>query len=777
MKVKTKISALTLALALCGGALVGCGNKPSPEPTTYHVRCSQDATKYTVMGLESTYAVGANVSFSVTEVNPEDYKVTGVTSDDVTVTTVSALNYKFTMPEKDVTLTVTTKAVEKYSVTLSDNDVAVGDEVEFTLKLGATQKMVRISAHEGETKEATYVDDKVTFLAEGTYHLDVFDVDSNKMAISDYQVAVRKIEHGETIDDPLTPAEALDIAHGLDITYTEGGVWTNNPSKLEYYIQGRVDLDPMPVIETSKYHNASFTMEGAFEVFQTQSTTKDLYAKIEPGSLVTVKTHIMNFGKKTTPKAEGTAETFKDKDNKIFPNIEVVVNDAAKYVKFDSKMVSVSVDDAATHTANVHAAVYPTVLEKTATYESLDPSIATVTSEGLVTAVSVGTTKIKASYEGCPDAFIDVSSVSGPAVDVWDTEFEVTPVADIVLPDSGDTADKYYIIGEIKEITSTQYGNGTIVDKAGTECAIYGMYDYKGEKRYDSMDAEMKPAVGDVVVLLGKFTKYNGKPEIKNAWLQQKNGTVYSDPVATDFELSQTSLNLYEGGAPVTLTAVGKPDGSVIKGAISWSSNNEAVVKVSDAGVVTIMGKGTATITCTVTDLGSKTCAVSVTEAPTNLKTDLINADFTGVPKPEGTAYAKYTDWSGKVATQSGTTYAGNSATAQAAQNYSLQLRWDTKDTAKRAGIWNTASVGKVKTISIDFDENTADSREILVFGLASACSGTADTNITTDASALGSITKTSTSLTITGDYSYFALRSKTGAIYITSISVTWLVA
>ncbi len=782
MKVKTKISTLTLGLVLAAGALIGCnqggGNPPAPAPKFYVEVTNKDNAKFEVSEFDAEgYEAGKTVTFSITEKDTANWKVTGVEADTVSqITTVSELHYSFVMPSNDVNLTVKTEAVKSYEV-VKPEDVAKGKEVAYGLKLGNSQSKVdvdfEIRKNSAETKSMTInlaSPKKVTFNEVGTYLIDLYDLDNDKVAVSALEVAVRDIVHGETIDDPLTPAEAKAIAHTLDITYKDGD-WVYNPSPLEYYIQGRVDLDPFPDV-SEQYHNATFTLEGDFVVHQTQSSTKDLYKSIEPGSLVTVKCHIINYGGKSTAKENGTPETYKNATDKVYPNIEAVVNDAAKYVKFDTKIVNVSCDDVATKTVAAPAKVYPTVLECKATYVSADPAVATVDEDGNVTGVSAGTTTITASYTGCPDATVQVKVVNGPAKDVWETDFAVTPVADIVLPSSGDTTEKYYIIGEITAISSTQYGNGTIVDKAGTECAIYGMYDYKGEKRYDAMDE--KPGVGDVVVLYGKFTKYNNKPEIKNAWLMQNNGKVYEDPAATDFELNEETFNLYVGGS-AKVEAVAKPDGSAIKGAVSFSSNSEAVTVDNQGNISAVSVTAGATITVTVEGLGSKTCTVVVTEAPADLKVDTIDSDFTGVAKPTGSDYAKYSDWSGKVGAQSGTTYAGNSATATATQNYALQLRWDTSKTDKRAGIWNSASVGKIKSITVTFDSNTSDSRELLVFGLESACTGTADTHITTDSDALVSLTKTSATYTFSSDFSFFALRSKTGAIYITSIQISCL--
>ena len=78
---------------------------------------------------------------------------------------------------------------------------------------------------------------------------------------------------------------------------------------------------------------------------------------------------------------------------------------------------------------------------------------------------------------------------------------------------------------------------------------------------------------------------------------------------ATGITLSQTSLRLNKGDS-ATLTATVTPSEST--DTVSWTSSNNAVATVSD-GVVTAVGKGSATITATA---GSKnaTCAVTVND-------------------------------------------------------------------------------------------------------------------------------------------------------------------
>lgn len=82
--------------------------------------------------------------------------------------------------------------------------------------------------------------------------------------------------------------------------------------------------------------------------------------------------------------------------------------------------------------------------------------------------------------------------------------------------------------------------------------------------------------------------------------------------VAPSVTLSATTLELTVEGTE-TLTATTSPDEQVI----TWSTSNAEVATVSDAGLVTAVAAGTATITATMTVDGESyydTCTVTVTE-------------------------------------------------------------------------------------------------------------------------------------------------------------------
>ena len=141
--------------------------------------------------------------------------------------------------------------------------------------------------------------------------------------------------------------------------------------------------------------------------------------------------------------------------------------------------------------------------------------------------------------------------------------------------------------------------------------------------------------------------------------------------------------------------------------------------------------------------------------------TDELTRATTGIANNAG-----YGTWSDKKSNSSAV-YAGQSAGG----NDAIQLR----TTNSNSGIITTTSGGKAKKVTVVWQSSTADGRILDIYGKNSAYTAATDLYSTsTQGTKLGSIAKGSTTLTITGDYEYIGLRSNSGAMYLTSISIDW---
>ena len=150
-------------------------------------------------------------------------------------------------------------------------------------------------------------------------------------------------------------------------------------------------------------------------------------------------------------------------------------------------------------------------------------------------------------------------------------------------------------------------------------------------------------------------------------------------------------------------------------------------------------------------------------EGATSTIEDLLERSTTGATG------SNYVTWSGKTASSSAV-YAGQSA----GSNSSIQLK--SKDNS--SGVITTTSGGKAKKVSVVWNTNTSSGRTLDIYGKNTAYDSAADlynSDAATKGTKIGSIVYgTSTELTIDGDYEYIGIRSNSGALYLTSITITW---
>ena len=161
--------------------------------------------------------------------------------------------------------------------------------------------------------------------------------------------------------------------------------------------------------------------------------------------------------------------------------------------------------------------------------------------------------------------------------------------------------------------------------------------------------------------------------------------------------------------------------------------------------------------------------ALTLWTAPTDVRANAASTTVTDTLNRETTEITNttYASWSGKTSTSTAV-YAGQSAGG----NESIQLR----SSNSNSGIVTTASGGKIKKVTVDWNSNTASGRTLNVYGKDTAYTSPTELyNTATAGTKIGTIVNgTSTVLEINEDYAYVGVRSNSGAMYLTSISFTW---
>lgn len=614
MKSKTKIGALTLALALAGGALIGCNKTPAPapEPEKYFVQYTT-SSDYNITGINSDgYVKDADVEFRVTVTN-EKKEISSVKYDTTTITAVGGL-YSFKMPEKDVRLYVTLNNKADLVVTYSGT-LKKGQTVTFTVNDQDGDPAENVSI-EGDSSKVEINGTQVKFLTNGEISLTF----KGNGLTKEVTYTVADAAHGETIDDPLSVDDAVEIAHALDISFSAKKQSTdqyntayNVPSDLEYYIEGVVNPDKeitfkngSNVVQPSEAKNVTCYLMGTdfdFEIYAT-SGSNNLHRSVEAGSRVIVKTHIINFGRgewtgdnkdvphATTEKDKGQPETYKDYDTSVYPDIVVVDNSAPTMVSinFEGEKLQISADaEQPNHTATVTATVLPASVNQAATFSVEDPTVASV--EGTtVTGLKEGNTKLIATAGELKDE-LPVQVFAGAVVPDAGSDIEypfTVAQARAKAIEIGTTSNgvKYYIRGLVKSIktaysSTNQNISLNLVDSAeSTE--IFIAYQTGISKEEADSIVEGKT----VVTVYGTIYNYQGNtPETEGKKASSVVRIVTPEIELTSITVSPASKTL-KVDDEFTLTAT--PNTGAKLGEVTWSvQSGSEYVDVDENGKVT----------------------------------------------------------------------------------------------------------------------------------------------------------------------------------------------
>lgn len=228
-------------------------------------------------------------------------------------------------------------------------------------------------------------------------------------------------------------------------------------------------------------------------------------------------------------------------------------------------------------------------------FSSSNSNIATVSSSGLVTAVSEGTTYI--------NVYSNLSSAANAPYCIV-TVKKMNPTG-VSLP-----ASLSLVVGNTKTLTPT-------VTPTGASTSFTWTSDDSSIATVSSSGSVtgIKPGTTKVRVTttVGSFTDFC-------------DITVKDPPVDPTEVTLKSTLNLYAGFSYV-LVPVLQPDNA--ESTYIWSSDNTSVAMVSATGKVTAKREGTATITVTTQNGLQTTCDVTVSELPANMSESFINNRIT----------------------------------------------------------------------------------------------------------------------------------------------------
>ena len=307
-------------------------------------------------------------------------------------------------------------------------------------------------------------------------------------------------------------------------------------------------------------------------------------------------------------------------------------------------------------TLQLNATVSPsTATRKDITWSSSKSSVASVSSSGLVTAVSEGTTKITATADGkkgeCTvtvfKGFVAVSEVKLGKTEVTLYVGEEESLTASVLPDNATdktitwtSSDKSIASVESGKVKAVKKGEATITAKAGDKTAEAKIVVLAPVSGITLDKNRLDMIIGETETLTATITPADADPKEPITWTTSdetiatvdggkvtavKEGeatvTASSDGksatciVKVDYiHVSEISLDITEktlyAGETLNLTATVSPENSTYK-TVEWTSSDKSVATVDAEGKANAIGKGTTTITAKA-DGKEATCKLTV---------------------------------------------------------------------------------------------------------------------------------------------------------------------
>ncbi|MFR0558794.1 Ig-like domain-containing protein [Pseudoscardovia radai] len=347
-----------------------------------------------------------------------------------------------------------------------------------------------------------------------------------------------------------------------------------------------VSLTPNPLALTE---GTSGQLKAA--VLPTNATDKSLtWASSDP-SVATVDAN----GTVTAVKA-GTATVTATASNGVKGEATVIVTAKTPEI-VDVTSVTLTPNPLALTTGKagtLTAVVLPTnATDKTLTWTSSDPSVATVDANGLVTAVKAGTATVTATAS---------NGVKGEAtVTVTDPTPITVPVINVVLTPS--------------PMTLTEGASGTlstlVLPVNATDKTLTWESSDPSVATVDANGTVTAVKAGTATVTATATSGVKGQASIIVTAKTPETVDV------TSVTLMPSSLSLTEGGNG-TLRAIVLPTNATDK-TLTWESKNPSVATVDANGTVTAIKEGTTTITATASNKVAGAAIVTVTAAQTDI--------------------------------------------------------------------------------------------------------------------------------------------------------------
>ena len=250
-------------------------------------------------------------------------------------------------------------------------------------------------------------------------------------------------------------------------------------------------------------------------------------------------------------------------------------------------------------TFRLTASILPPEAETEILWTSLDPSVATVDENGLVTAVDHGTTRISAAAGGVTQECVVRVRGSAPAPTASGSWLDLSEYSYlVVVPDADSIFDDYvYFAVQVTGGLSMRTGPGTSYDRIGTipnAAKVGAVAKSEGGSWY-------------LVYYDGQFGWVSGS--FLTTDLSYAGADPSPSPTVNSIILNREDFTLSNPGDTFQMIATVSPAQAEVE--IVWSSADPSVATVDENGLITAMGLGNTIITASAGGV-TRECVVRV---------------------------------------------------------------------------------------------------------------------------------------------------------------------
>ena len=508
-------------------AVAVTGISVDPESVTMEVGGSETVTaSVTPQSVSQVVtAVSANTDIATVTVNGSEVIISSVAEGTTTVTITSEADNSFS---KTVNVTVNPVAITGVAISGSETEILVGGTTTLTAAVTPANAAQTVTWSSSDENIATVTGGIVTGVAVGTVTITATSTkDNTKSDI--YSIEVKPIK-----------------VTGITVA----------PATQSLSVGGTVQL------------SATVSPANATDKTYEWSSDDETVATVDADGLVTA----LKIG---TCTIKATA-----KDGSAVVGSCAITVAATQVTSISVLPESATIKVGATQ--QLTASVLPNdATDKTYTWSSTATDVATVSADGLVTAIKAGSATIKATAN-------DGSGVVGECAV---TVENIMPTAITMATSLG------FTVGDDAKTLTPTFTPANTTDQTVT---------------WTSSDEAVATVVNGVVTPIGEGTcTVTATSNADNSVKAVCNVSVVASTVAVESVSLPATQDVYFGKT-ATLTATVTPDDATNK-AVSWKSSDAETVSVDANGVVTGNKIGSATITVTTEDGGkTATCVVTV---------------------------------------------------------------------------------------------------------------------------------------------------------------------